>query len=88
MDYENITERRILVFGDSNTYGYDPERDGRYGETERYPCRIQALLGPGWTVIEEGLPGRTRRAVRPFLPYALYDEPCALGYTGGDVGNK
>lgn len=53
MDYENITERRILVFGDSNTYGYDPERDGRYGETERYPCRIQALLGPGWTVIEE-----------------------------------
>ena len=72
MDYENITERRILVFGDSNTYGYDPERDGRYGETERYPCRIQALLGPGWTVIEEGLPGRT----------AVFDDPVTEGLCG------
>ena len=24
MNYENIAERRVLVFGDSNTYGYDP----------------------------------------------------------------
>lgn len=72
MDYENITERRILVFGDSNTYGYDPERDGRYGETERYPCRIQALLGPGWTVIEEGLPGRT----------AVFNDPVTEGLCG------
>ena len=24
MTYENITERQVLCFGDSNTYGYDP----------------------------------------------------------------
>ena len=29
MTYENITERQVLCFGDSNTYGYDPVRDGR-----------------------------------------------------------
>ena len=31
MTYENITERQVLCFGDSNTYGYDPVRNGRYG---------------------------------------------------------
>ena len=29
MNYSNITERRVLCYGDSNTYGYDPARDGR-----------------------------------------------------------
>ena len=72
MNYENITERRVLCFGDSNTYGYDPERDGRYGETERYPRRLQTLLGEGWTVIEEGLPGRT----------AVFDDPITEGLSG------
>ena len=38
MTYENITERQVLCFGDSNTYGYDPVRDGRYGPDERYPA--------------------------------------------------
>ena len=26
MNYSNITERRVLCYGDSNTYGYDPAR--------------------------------------------------------------
>lgn len=72
MNYENISQRRVLVFGDSNTYGYDPVRDGRYGETERYPRRLQALLGPGWAVVEEGLPGRT----------AVFDDPITEGMNG------
>ncbi len=72
MDYENITERRILVFGDSNTYGYDPERDGRYGKTEQYPVGDRLCLGPGCTVIEEGLPGRT----------AVFDYPVTEGLCG------
>lgn len=45
MNYSNITERRVLCYGDSNTYGYDPARDGRYGEDERYPRVLQHLLG-------------------------------------------
>lgn len=43
MNYENMTRRRVLCFGDSNTYGYDPARDGRYGDDERYPMVLQDL---------------------------------------------
>ena len=42
--------RRILCFGDSNTYGYDP-RGGRYDENTRWTKRLDALLGDGWTVV-------------------------------------
>ena len=72
MTYENITERQVLCFGDSNTYGYDPVRDGRYGPDERYPMVLQSLLGPGWAVAEEGLPGRT----------AVFDDPITEGMNG------
>ena len=72
MNYSNITERRVLCYGDSNTYGYDPARDGRYGETERYPRVLQALLGSEWAVIEEGLPGRT----------AVFDDPITEAMNG------
>ena len=50
--------RRILCFGDSNTYGYDP-RGGRYDENTRWTKRLDTLLGDGWTVVEEGFNGRT-----------------------------
>mgnify|MGYP004538719989 CR=1 FL=1 len=72
MNYENIKERRVLCFGDSNTYGYDPVRDGRYGLEERYPTVLQSLLGSGWSVVEEGLPGRT----------AVFDDPITEGMNG------
>ena len=72
MDYSNITERRVLCYGDSNTYGYDPAHDGRYGETERYPRLLQAMLGNGWAIMEEGLPGRT----------AVFDDPITEGLNG------
>lgn len=72
MNYENMTRRRVLCFGDSNTYGYDPARDGRYGDDERYPMVLQSLLGDGWSVVEEGLPGRT----------AVFDDPITEGMNG------
>ena len=51
-------KRRILCFGDSNTWGYKPT-GGRYDEETRWPMRMQRLLGDGYIVIEEGLNGRT-----------------------------
>jgi lysophospholipase L1-like esterase len=33
--------------------------DGRFDRATRWPCVMAAALGPGWDVIEEGLPGRT-----------------------------
>lgn len=52
-------EPRILCYGDSNTFGYDPVRNTRYSEEERYPTILQTLLGNGFRIVEEGLPGRT-----------------------------
>jgi lysophospholipase L1-like esterase len=55
--------RSVLCFGDSNTHGTLPMTElyvaARLGPTERWPGVMRAVLGPGWQVIEEGLPGRT-----------------------------
>jgi len=56
--------KKILTFGDSNTFGTPPMllREGntvRYGENIRWPMIMQNHLSPDWKVIEEGLPGRT-----------------------------
>lgn len=50
---------RILCYGDSNTWGANPVVFERYNETIRYPKVLQAMLGEGYEVIEEGLCGRT-----------------------------
>jgi lysophospholipase L1-like esterase len=53
--------RTVLCFGDSNTYGQIPGRGPleRFGLSERWPGVLQAELGAGWHIIEEGLSGRT-----------------------------
>lgn len=51
--------KSILCFGDSNTYGVNPENNGRFDRTERWTGRLQSLLGPEYYVIEEGYKGRT-----------------------------
>ena len=47
---------RIMFFGDSNTWGYDPETSLRF--TNRYTQLIQSELNDD-VIIEEGLNGRT-----------------------------
>ncbi len=49
----------ILCFGDSNTYGYNPENGGRYDEDTRWPKVLGKLLGEGYEIFEEGQNGRT-----------------------------
>lgn len=51
--------KKIVCFGDSNTYGYDPETGGRFGEDVRWPKVLQKLLGDEYEIIEEGQNGRT-----------------------------
>jgi lysophospholipase L1-like esterase len=51
--------RRILCFGDSNTWGYDPATQERFDEATRWTGVLQTALGRDFTVIEEGLNGRT-----------------------------
>ncbi len=53
----------VLCYGDSNTYGTKPMIDlagqDRYGAEARWTGVLRRELGSGWTVIDEGLPGRT-----------------------------
>jgi lysophospholipase L1-like esterase len=53
----------VLLYGDSNTYGMPPMKGpgmwDRLAPAERWPGVAAAELGSGWTLIEEGLPGRT-----------------------------
>jgi lysophospholipase L1-like esterase len=51
--------REILCFGDSNTWGYDPSSKERFANEVRWTGVLQAALGTGFRVIEEGLNGRT-----------------------------
>ena len=65
-------KKRILCYGDSNTWGYDAFTDGRFPDEVRWTGRLSRLLGPSCTVIEEGLCGRT----------TVFDDPLNEGLSG------
>lgn len=55
-----MQEKRILCYGDSNTWGYISGSDHqRYGKEERWTKLLAKLLGNQFEVIEEGLNSRT-----------------------------
>lgn len=54
-----LKKHTVLCFGDSNTYGYNPRTGTRYPSYMRYPAVLQRFLGEDYTVIAEGLNGRT-----------------------------
>ncbi len=71
--------RRILCYGDSNTFGTNPS-GGRWSYDKRWTGILSSLLGPDFQIVEEGLGGRTtvfddplepNRSGREFLPIAL-----------------
>lgn len=73
-------EKRILCYGDSNTWGYIPLTGERYDSATRWTQVLARELGEGYAVIEDGLGGRTTvfddphvpcRNGREGLPYAL-----------------
>jgi lysophospholipase L1-like esterase len=64
--------KRIMIFGDSNTWGYIPVASGmttRYPEDVRWPGVLRATLGQGYEVIDEGLSARTTDLPDPTLPH-------------------
>lgn len=67
--------KRILCFGDSNTWGYVPGTDGaRYPDEQRWPGVAAACLGDAYCLIEEALNGRT----------TVWDDPLEAGRRGSD----
>lgn len=51
--------KKILCYGDSNTWGCSPGDSSRFDEKTRWPMVMGSALGEKYTVIEEGLNGRT-----------------------------
>ncbi len=50
---------RVLCFGDSNTWGYQPRSGERFPKPARWTQILQTQLGSQYEIIEEGLNGRT-----------------------------
>ena len=57
VESDGMMTRRILCYGDSNTYGYDPRSylGGRYPDTVRWTALLEKK---GWAVFNEGENGR------------------------------
>ncbi|MDO4528942.1 MAG: GDSL-type esterase/lipase family protein, partial [Lachnospiraceae bacterium] len=54
-----MEKKRILCFGDSLTWGYNPETHQRFPEEDRWTTVLQEVLGDSYKIIEEGQNGRT-----------------------------
>jgi lysophospholipase L1-like esterase len=64
--------KRILCYGDSNTWGYDPVTNDRLAKDTRWTGVLSRALGDNFEIIEEGLGGRT----------TVWDDPIE-GYKNG-----
>ena len=72
---ENGKIKTVLCYGDSNTWGYMPETDGRFPWEVRWPGILQRRLGESYRVIENGICGRTTQ-------FDSFREKFVNGYTG------
>ncbi len=61
--------KTILCYGDSNTWGWNPALKRRYERDERWAGVLRTELGETYTVIEEGLNGRTTVLSDPIEGY-------------------
>lgn len=50
--------KKILCFGDSNTYGYNPNDGSRYNKDTRWAGILSTLLNENFEIIEAGLNNR------------------------------
>lgn len=58
-------KKNVLIYGDSNTWGYCPGVGSRFPSDVRWPGVVARLLGEDFEVREEGMGGRT----------TVYDHP-------------
>ncbi len=68
---------KIVCFGDSNTWGYSPQ-GSRFDKNIRWPTVMAAGLGDDYTIIEEGLCGRTSdnpdffvKCIKKYYPFDM-----------------
>lgn len=68
-----MIKKSVLCYGDSITWGYNPVNQKRMLTNERWTGVLADCLGKEYTVIEEGLNGRT----------TVLDDPTNGGYKNG-----
>jgi lysophospholipase L1-like esterase len=68
----NIKAKRVLCYGDSNTWGYMPAIGKRYPANIRWTGLLQEKLGSDFEIIEEGTNSRTTD----------FDDPKHIGKSG------
>ena len=64
--------KKVLCFGDSNTYGFIPQSGLRYDKNTRWTGVLQSLCGSDFSIIEAGCNNRT----------AFVDNPAGAEQTG------
>ncbi len=67
-----MNKKRIVCFGDSNTWGYNAETDGRFDDDVRWTGILSNELRNEFSVVEEGVSGRT----------TVFDDPLNEGLCG------
>lgn len=80
--------KTVLCYGDSNTWGYLPGTGQRHAPAARWPGVLQAQLGPGYRILEEGLNARTTcldDPTRPGRNGLTYLAPCLASHAPLDL---
>lgn len=67
--------KKILCFGDSNTFGYNPHNGNRYNESSRWTGILKNLCKNNYEIIEAGCNNRT----------AFSNNPNGIQFTGYKV---
>lgn len=67
--------KKVLCFGDSNTFGFNPKDGSRFDKTSRWTGILQSLCGEKIHVIEAGCNNRT----------AFSDNPAGKMFTGHKI---
>jgi len=57
--------KKILCYGDSNTWGYRPADGSRFSKDVRWPSLMSQYLKDNYVIIEEGLNGRSALNLYP-----------------------
>ena len=68
-----MTKKTVLCYGDSITWGKNPADEKRMSSDKRWTGVLGNGLGNDYSVIEEGLPGRT----------TVWDDPVSGAYKNG-----
>lgn len=64
-----MPKTRIMIYGDSNTHGYNAVDGSRFDENTRWTGVCQNILGNDYIILEEGLNGRNTCYNIPEMEY-------------------